>query len=371
MPARILPAEYVFPGHPDKLCDAIADAFVAEAIRREPRGLVGVEVAVHRNNAVVTGRIACHGAHDIDVDGLVQGIYRSAGYGKGWHPAPEEIKLDNQLCLGPLEEGEGEFRELSDDQAICIGYAINLPQTNYLPVEHWVARALARRLHRLRTEQRTLALGPDGKVIVFIREEEANWSLEGLSCSLQQRERADDIALHRAVRLTVEEAMSGLAAILPGLSPELPEALTVNGAGAFEVGGPEGDNGLSGKKLVVDAYGPRVAIGGGAWSGKDFFKADRAGGLHARRVAKLAVRLGLADEARVTLGWFPGDRAARVLQIQTEKGELGNSGALTEMVDLSLARSGERFSLPDALTDLARWGHFADCSMPWEKIDPL
>ena len=146
------------------------------------------------------------------------------------------------------------------------------------------------------------------------------------------------------MRLAVEEAMSGLAASLSGLSSEVPEALTVNGAGAFEVGGPEGDNGLSGKKLVVDAYGPRVAIGGGAWSGKDFFKADRAGGLHARRLAKLAVRLGLAEEARVTLGWFPGDRTARVLQIRTEKGELGNSGSLAEMADLSLARSGARAS---------------------------
>lgn len=369
--SRIRPAEYVFPGHPDKLCDAIADALVAEAVRREPRALAGVEVAVHRNYAAITGRIACHGAHNIDVDRLVRDVYRSAGYGDGWRPAPEEIKVNNQLCLGPLEVGESEFRELSDDQAICIGYAINLPQTNYLPIEHWVARTLGQRLHRLRTERAELALGPDGKVIVFMREEDAAWSLDGFSCSLQQRERADDIALHRAVRLAVEEAMNGLAANLPGLSPGLPEVLTVNGAGAFEVGGPEGDNGLSGKKLVVDAYGPRVAIGGGAWSGKDFFKADRAGGLHARRLAKLAVRLGLAEEAHVTLGWFPGDRAARVLRIQTEKGELGNSGALMEMVDLSLARSGERFSLPDALTELSRWGHFADRSLPWEKFDPL
>src|SRR3546814_20461108 len=94
------------------------------------------------------------------------------------------------------------------------------------------------------------------------------------------------------------------------------ERLTVNGAGAFEVGGPEGDNGLSGKKLVMDAYGPRVSIGGGAWSGKDFFKADRAGGLHARRLAKLVVQLGLATEAIVTLNWFPGDREARILHIE-------------------------------------------------------
>jgi S-adenosylmethionine synthetase len=137
MSAHILPAEYVFPGHPDKLCDAIADALVAEAIRREPRALVGVEVAVHRNKAVITGRIACRDAHDIDVDGVVRGVYRSAGYGEGWYPVPEEIRVDNQLCLGPLEDGESEFRNLSDDQAICIGYAINLPQTNYLPIEHW------------------------------------------------------------------------------------------------------------------------------------------------------------------------------------------------------------------------------------------
>jgi S-adenosylmethionine synthetase len=95
------------------------------------------------------------------------------------------------------KEGEGGFRELSDDQAICIGYAINLPQTNYLPIEHWVARALARRLHHRRTEEPALALGPGGKVIVFIREKDAGWSLEGLSSSLQQHERADGIALHR------------------------------------------------------------------------------------------------------------------------------------------------------------------------------
>ena len=371
MSRRILPAEFVFPGHPDKLCDAIADALVAEAIRREPRALVGVEVAVHRDHAIVTGRIACHGATEIDVDGIVRGIYRSAGYGDGWYPAPDELKIDNQLCLGPLEDGEAEFRELSDDQAICIGYAINLPQTNYLPVEHWIVRALAQRLHRLRTEKPDLALGPDGKVIVFVRDEGSSWALDGFSCSLQQRDRADDIALHRAVRLAVEDQLNQLATALPGLSPRLPETLTVNGAGAFDVGGPEGDNGLSGKKLVVDAYGPRVAIGGGAWSGKDVFKADRAGGLHARRLAKLAVRLGLAQEAWVTLGWFPGDRAARVLQIRTEKGDLPTATALTEIVDLSLSHSGEQFSIPDSLIELARWGHFAEGNLPWENTGRL
>ena len=112
-----------------------------------------------------------------------------------------------------------------------------------------------------------MQLGPDGKVILLVREAEAAWSLESLSCSLQQKSTADDVALHRAVRLAVEAELRAASAELPGSSAAVPEQLTVNCAGAFEVGGPEGDNGLSGKKLVVDAYGPRVPIGGGAWSG--------------------------------------------------------------------------------------------------------
>ena len=371
MSVRILPAEFVFPGHPDKLSDAIADALVAEAIRREPRALVGVEVAVHRAHVIVTGRVACRDAGAIDVEAIVRDTYRSAGYGNGWHPAPEDIHVDNHLCLGPLEEGEADFRALSDDQAICIGYANDLPQTNHLPVEHWLARKLAGRLHRLATEHPGLALGPDGKVIVFLGDDGSAWSVEAFSCSLQQREAADDVALHRAVRLAVEEELARLAQALPGLSARMPDRLTVNGAGAFEVGGPEGDNGLSGKKLVVDAYGPRVQVGGGAWSGKDFFKADRAGALHARRLAKLAIRLGLAREATVTLGWHPGEPSARVLRISTDRGDLENAAALADMVDLSLVRSGERFSRTHDLVEISRWGHFSDPSVPWEKTDLL
>ena len=363
-------AEFVFPGHPDKLCDAIADALVAEAHRRERRALVGVEVAVHRSQVFVTGRIGCRDAQGIDIEGLVREVYRTAGYGEGWHPGPAEVSVHADLCLGRLEEGEAEFRELSDDQAICVGYANALAATGHLPVEHWVVGRLARRLHALRVEQPALVLGPDGKVIVAVRDRGASWSLEAFSCSLQQRACADAVALHRAVRLAVEAELRVLAAELPGLSPELPSTLAVNGAGAFEVGGPEGDNGLSGKKLVVDAYGPRVPIGGGAWSGKDFFKADRAGGLHARRLAKFVVRLGLASEARVSLLWTPGDRRPTVLAVDTPAGERVPAQAIASCVDLTLARSGEQFPVED-LVEVARWGHFASQEYPWERCAGL
>ncbi len=370
MTARTFAAEFVFPGHPDKICDAIADALVVQAWQREQRALVGVEVAVHRNHVYVTGRIACIDASSIDVDGVVREVYHSAGYGNGWYPAPEDLVVHADLCLGPLVEGETQFRELSDDQAICIGYANNLAATNHLPVEQWLVAHLARRLYDLRLQAPELGLGPDGKVLILLRQDGQTWSMTSFSCSLQQRTSADDVALHRAVRLAISDELQKLAVQVPGLSPNLPDQMTVNGAGAFEVGGPEGDNGLSGKKLVMDAYGPRVQIGGGAWSGKDFFKADRAGGMHARRVAKLIVRMGLATEARVTLHWFPGDREARVLDIETSDAQPLVGDQIAQLVDLSLKRSGEHFAVSD-LVEIARWGHFCRNDWPWEALGTL
>jgi S-adenosylmethionine synthetase len=376
MTQKLYPAEFIFPGHPDKLSDAIADALVEQAWRRDPRALVGVEVAVHRDHVYLTGRVACPGAADIDVSALVQEVYRTAGYDEHWYPAPQQVRVVSSLCLGPLEAGEAEFRELSDDQAICIGYANHLEATNHLPVEHWLVRAVAKRLHRLRAEQPELNLGPDGKVLVVVEEhtDEAGtpvaWWLRDFSCSVQQRIHADEVALHRAVRLALQQVLIEASSVLPGFSDELPKQLSVNGAGDFEVGGPEGDNGLSGKKLVVDAYGPRVPIGGGAWSGKDFFKADRAGGLHARRVAKMLVRLGLVREATVTLAWHPGDRSARVVSVAGSGIGHDRLNEAASLFDLSLLVSGTQFN-PGGLMEVARWGHFSHAEFPWERVSRL
>lgn len=367
MTIHLYPAEFVFPGHPDKLSDAIADALVAEASRREPRALVGVEVAVHRNNVFVTGRIACSDAASIDVESLVRDVYRSAGYGDGWYPGPADLNINNALCLGALEDGEAEFRELSDDQTICIGYAVDIPQTNHQPVEQWLVRHMARRLYELRLALPELQLGPDGKVMVVIAEEGATYRLDAFSCSLQQKNEGDSVALHRAVRTLVAQQLALLNGELPGLSAQVPLELTVNGAGAFEAGGPEGDNGLSGKKLVMDAYGPRVPIGGGAWSGKDFFKADRAGGLHARRLAKLFVALGLVREVTVTLGWFPGQREARILNAVGPGHLREQCGRAAKLLNLNLSYSGEHFASRVDLVELARWGHFEAPNGNWEQ----
>jgi S-adenosylmethionine synthetase len=384
MHGQLRSAEFVYPGHPDKLADAIADALVQEATRRERRALVGVEVAVHRGSVFVTGRIACQDAAEIDVAALVGSVYRSAGYGADWEPDPDRLHVQTDLCIGPLGPGEAESRIIADDQSICVGYAVARPQTNYLPVEHWLANRLGRRLAALRLERRDLKLGPDGKILVIVRQGDADpddrvpraavplprmlWNIERVSCSVQQRTDGDEIALHRAVRHALESELEVLSCEWPGLAVRCPDDLEVNGAGAFDVGGPIGDNGLSGKKLVVDAYGPGVPIGGGALSGKDFFKADRAGALHARRIAKAIVMTGVANEATVTLEWVPGVTSARVLAINADGSRCIDPSPWTQLFDLSLAASGEAWTNTTDLMSVATHGHFTSSDLPWERL---
>ena len=368
MPATIYTAEHVLPGHPDKLCDAIADALVEEAARREKRALCGVEVAVHRAVVFVTGRIACRDAETINVPGIVQQVYATAGYNDIWQPAPEELAVHADLCLGPLNDGEADFRKLSDDQAIVTGYAVDIPGTNYLPPEHWLAARSAQRLRQLRTERPELGLGPDGKVLVLLEGEGDRSRLAGFSTSLHHAPGADPIELHRAILDLLRGQLAEAATAIPGFDPVLPDVLSVNGAGNFVIGGPEGDNGLSGKKLVVDAYGPRVAIGGGALSGKDFFKADRAGAILARRLAKAVVLTGAARECLATLAFLPGASEAKIVSLCGDDGRQLDATRWGQLLDLSLEGTGQRYAQTASLVEIARWGHFTAPDRPWERI---
>jgi S-adenosylmethionine synthetase len=358
-------AEAVLPGHPDKLCDAIADSLVREVSRREKRGLCGVEVSVHLSSVFVTGRVACEAAEQIDIDGAVRRVYREVGYEASWMPGPEALEVRTAICAGPLNDGEAEFRGVADDQSIVTGYAIDSPETNCLPPEQWLVLALMRSLESLRLARPDLHLGPDGKVAILYNSESKR--LEAFSTSLQQSIGGNEIELARAVRTSVREKLEMLSAGWHGFWPALPERFVVNGAGNFAVGGPEGDNGLSGKKLVVDAYGPRVPIGGGALSGKDFYKADRAGAILARRLAKAVVLTGAAAECCVTLTIFPGDRAFRIVSLQTPNACL-NPSRWESIFDLSLMSAGDLYATAVDPVELARYGHFSSAEIPWEGL---
>ena len=368
-------AEFVLPGHPDKLCDAVADGIIDWHRRVAPDLQFGIEVACVFDRVLVTGRIA----NPIDRirvvfphhrDGIVRNAYASAGYGTDaaghvWGPLPENLQIDWALCLGGFAEGERELRHLADDQAICVGYALRSPRTDYLPPAHWLARRIGRELARLRVEKGAGQIGPDGKVIVHGTRGDGAGSFRPdlVSVSLNHHEKSDWLLLRRVVEEAVETACAEIGGALPDIE--------MNGAGMFIAGGPNGDNGLSGKKLVVDAYGPGVPIGGGAWSGKDFFKVDRLGGMAARRLALESLLASDADEALVTLMYLPGgDRPTRI--------DLLLDGQTSDQVVVpprfGKLKSRTLHGIFDARkashVDLARWGH-QQRGMPWELPESL
>lgn len=329
-------AEHVLPGHPDKLCDRIADLLVDAACARDPLALAGVEVALHRSVVYVTGCLSTEPAlrHE-EVVALVRQAFAEAGYGGPWQPAPDGVRVETDLRLEGLDEDLRRIRSISDDQAICVGWAGGAAEDRFLPRAHrlsWLAsRALAER-------RGAWGLGPDGKVIVTTRD----GAVDRLSISVQHRPGVDREALWR---LGAEVARAvGLADL---------DRLVVNGGGDFDVGGPHGDNGLSGKKLVADAYGPTVPIGGGAWSGKDPHKVDRVGALRARWLALRALRRGLGREARVTLGWHPGDRQPSHVQLLVDGRECRPE--VLGPVDLSIDGSWRALGL-----GRVRFADFAD-----------
>jgi len=269
------------------------------------------------------------------------------------------------LCVDRLAPDEGSVRHISDDQSIVMGYAIDLPGLGYLPPEQWMARELARVLYRLVGSP--MQLCPDGKVMVVLAEDvdqaagsgrlPVGYRLQSVSASLLAPDEVSGVELQRAVVQGVRGVLKMASPHLPGLDPTVPRYIVVNGSGNFHVGGPEADNGLSGKKLLLDYYGPRVPIGGSALSGKDFHKPDRAGAVIARRLALAVVKSGVAAEPTVHLVIFPGDEAARILRIVTPTGDLREPQRWGEIVDCRFGSVPGTVGIAD-LVERARWGQW-------------
>jgi S-adenosylmethionine synthetase len=351
MTEPIVVAESVLPGHPDKVCDRIADLLVDAACARDPRALVGVEVALHRSMVVVTGCLTtAPPMTPEDVDRIVRGGLASAGYGGDWPPDPASVRLVLDLRLEELSDDLRHLRSISDDQAICIGWAGGAREDGYLPAAHrlaWQARCAL--LDRVRRDD----LGPDGKVLVAAR----GRSIEGLSLSIHHRRAPDRTALWRIA-----------AEVAGAIGLEDLDRVEVNGGGDFDIGGPQGDNGLSGKKLVVDAYGPSVPIGGGAWSGKDPHKVDRCGALRARHAALRGLRLGLGATVQVTLGWRPGDESPSHIGLESDG--VARSPAVLGPIDWSIEGTWRDLRLGEV--GFASWsdGGWFQRGAPWQAGVP-
>ena len=365
-------AEYVSPGHPDRLADAIVESIVDLAVGRDSEALVGVECAVHTDHVFIDGRIAAGRAacavSNEEIEEIARNVYREAGYGGIWIHAPEKLKVIQNVCLEPLSDDERAIRSLSDDQNVVTGFACNHPETDYLPPAHFIANYIGRKIDAWR---RTASdkFGPDFKVLVHIGHNGGRYEWRRFTLSIQHAPGVFAAEQHELVLPVVSEALGELETRgLVGISDLPLENFILNGMGDFIVGGPEGDNGLSGKKLAVDFYGPEIPIGGGAICGKDPHKVDVAGAFRAR---ELALRLlkesggrgattlpsdGRAGAPRtpqgwqavtVRLGWTPGDAAPAFREAESV-----DSLGLTHPIPASALPPEDWFSIDSIVADL-------------------
>ena len=337
-------AEDILPGHPDRLADAVAESIVDLAIARDEDALVGVEVGVHRGVCFLTGRVAA-GREALalaEVEAAARARYAEAGYRGPWGI---DLRVENDLDLGPLAADERGIRRYSDDQSIVVGHASGSAATGHLPPAVWLARRLRLRFTELR-ESHADRLGPDGKVLVRITEAGGRFAWERCNVALHHAEGVGYEELHRLALAAIGAALPELDSALPGLADSWGlDVLRVNGAGDFSCGGPRGDNGLSGKKLAVDLYGPQVPLGGGALCGKDPHKVDRIGALCARELALLLRDATGARATTVWLSYVPGlDRPDGVVA------EV--DGASWSAADIAAAVSVPSLAIPDAFDRL-------------------
>lgn len=360
-------AEWVLPGHPDKLCDALADRIVGEVLRADPYGQCGIEAACAFDHVFVTGLIGFDRDTLPDIEDRlrvwVRDTYRTAGYGGRWDPLPDKLRIDLQALHIEQRGSEWqELRHLSDDQCICVGYAQDTPQYDHLPGALWTARRIAQALHTRQQAAPQGPIGPDGKVIVRGDEkEDGSFRPLSVSVSLHHADDVDWLDLRKHAQGALRDALD------EGPLPEL----TVNAAGMFLCGGPTGDNGTTGKKLAMDAYGPGIPIGGGAWSGKDFHKPDRVGGMLARRLALQCVQQGLGRRVRVQLEYRPNSAFPESVHVWSD----GRLVALPPGVQPVATRDAARATiaelagvgfLPLVSGQYARWGHFGVAGSWWE-----
>ena len=384
MEKRLFTSESVTEGHPDKVCDAISDAVLDACLKEDPMSRVACETAVCTGFALVTGEITTK-AH-LDVPAIVRKTINEIGYddaktGFDGNTCAVMVALDQQsadIAMGvdkALEARDGSIRDDLDtgagDQGMMFGYATDETE-EYMPYPISLAHKLALQLTKVRKDGTLSYLRPDGKSQVSVEydEEGRPVRLEAVVLSTQHDEDVSQEQIHQDIRKYVFD---------PVLPKELLDEKTkyfINPTGRFVIGGPHGDAGLTGRKIIVDTYGGYARHGGGAFSGKDCTKVDRSGAYAARYVAKNIVAAGLAKKCEIQLSYAIGVAEPTSVMVDTF-----GTGKLSDERLVEIVR--ENFDLRPAgiikMLDLRRpiyrqtaaYGHFGrnDLDLPWEKLD--
>jgi S-adenosylmethionine synthetase len=359
-------SEAVLRGHPDKFCDQIADRILYHAYEQDPAAYGQIEVAAWSDQVFLTGATVTRQPLETVFADVVRTVGQETGYTPGNSIDANRYQVHDHICRQVRDPRE--WTRHINDQAIIIGWAGYDAATRFLSPEHFLVHTLREALDAACSHGQALeGHGPDGKVIVHIEEtpvqrgKPAVWRIATVLVTLQQKPSLPFMDFQRAASAVVLETLRTLAdrdrrwRFDPAAT-----RLLINPNGPFFDGGSNSDNGQTGRKLVMDYYGPRIPLGGGALSGKDLAHIDRAGAYAARRACIAAVENG-AKEAMVRLTYAPGISAP--LDVTWSFSEGGRPPANVDFRFESLLETGHGHWR--SLRDSGRGSHFSDPALPW------
>jgi len=381
-------SESVTEGHPDKVCDSISDAILDAMMEQDPMSRVACETATTTGLVLVMGEITTKA--NVDIQKIVRDTIREIGYDNAEYGFDADTcavitALDKQstdIAMGvdkALEQKEDDMNEDeldsigAGDQGLQFGYASNETE-EYMPYAINMAHKLAQQLTKVRKDGTLKYLRPDGKTQVTVEYDEAGKPkrIDAVVCSTQHDPDVTQEQIHEDIKKYVFDA------IIPADMVDADTKYFINPTGRFVIGGPHGDSGLTGRKIIVDTYGGTGRHGGGAFSGKDCTKVDRSAAYAARYVAKNIVAAGLADKCEIQLSYAIGVAHPTSVSVNTF-----GTGKLSETKLVEIVR--ENFDLRPAgiikMLDLRRpiykqtaaYGHFGrtDVDLPWEHLDKV
>ena len=284
-------SEMVLPGHPDKFCDQIADTIVSSCLEIDSDSYCQVEVGVWSDSIWLSGGLVTRRPLNKTIPEIVVETGVAIGYTVGNWINASNYKITSLVCM---EVGDPiRYTAKVNDQSIAIGYAGYDKHTRFLPPEHFLAHTFREALFASFTKGPLAGNGPDGKLMLRMREDQDGWNVEHILVTLQQRADIDFMLLCGGVNKVLKGAYDMVRESDRRWKRKWEDIeLLVNPNGPLLNGGSDGDNGQTGRKLVMDFYGPRIPIGGGALSGKDLSHIDRAASYAARHAAMLAVQSG-------------------------------------------------------------------------------
>ncbi|MDD6341716.1 MAG: methionine adenosyltransferase [Eubacteriales bacterium] len=368
---RFFTSESVTEGHPDKICDRISDAVLDEILSHDPNARVACETCTTTGMVLVMGEITTH-ADYIDISRIARRVLRDIGY------TDSDYGIDCDACavMSTIDEQSpdiamGVDRDGAGDQGMVFGYACNETET-LMPMPIYYAHELAKKLAAVRKDGTLPYLRPDGKTQVTVEYDDGKpVRIDAVVVSAQH----DPSVSQKTIARDVTEKVIG--AVIPAELMDENTKFYINPTGQFIVGGPHGDSGLTGRKIIVDTYGGYACHGGGAFSGKDPTKVDRSAAYMARYIAKNIVAAGIADKCQIQIAYAIGVAEPVSVCVQTEGSRLGYTDeqiadAVRKVFDMRPKAIIETLGLRrPGYEKLAAYGHFGreDLSVAWEKTD--